>query len=38
MESALGKKVYLELRVEVRKDWRRNPKELRRLGYSDEVA
>lgn len=38
MESALGKKVYLEIRVEVRKDWRKNPKELRKLGYSDEVA
>jgi GTP-binding protein Era len=38
MEEYLGKHLFLEIRVEVRKNWRSNPKELQRLGYSDEVA
>jgi len=28
-----GRKVYLELRVKVEKDWRDNENALRRLGY-----
>ncbi|HID33835.1 MAG TPA: GTPase Era [Anaerolineae bacterium] len=34
IEAALGRKVYLELRVKVKPKWRRNPAELRRLGYA----
>ena len=36
METMLGRKVFLDLHVEVRKDWRKNPKELHKLGYSEE--
>lgn len=34
IEDLLGTRVYLELWVKVRKKWRRDEKELRRLGYS----
>lgn len=34
LEEWLGKKVYLELSVKVRKDWRDDEKTLRRFGYS----
>jgi GTP-binding protein Era len=34
IESLLGTRVYLELWVKVRKKWRRDEKELRRLGYA----
>jgi GTPase len=33
IEELLGHKVYLELWVKVREDWRSNEQELRRLGY-----
>lgn len=32
----LEQKVFLELRVKTRKDWRENPNEVRRLGYKKE--
>jgi GTPase len=35
IEALLGAKVYLDLRVKVAKDWQRNPKQLRRLGFYD---
>ena len=34
IEKFLGKKVFLELRVKVRKNWRDDPDMLRRLGYT----
>jgi GTP-binding protein Era len=34
IEALLGYKVYLDLRVKVAKDWQRDPKQLRRLGFS----
>ncbi|WP_344878268.1 GTPase Era [Allokutzneria multivorans] len=33
IEKLLGTKVYLDLRVRVAKDWQRDPKQLRRLGF-----
>jgi GTP-binding protein Era len=33
IEALLGGKVYLELHVKVRPDWRKNPADVRRLGY-----
>ncbi|QRP48400.1 GTPase Era [Amycolatopsis sp. FDAARGOS 1241] len=33
IESLLGSKVYLDLHVKVAKDWQRDPKQLRRLGF-----
>jgi GTPase len=33
VEALLGSKVYLDLRVKVAKDWQRDPKQLRRLGF-----
>ncbi len=33
IEALLGTPVYLELRVKVAKDWQRDPKQLRRLGF-----
>lgn len=33
IEALLGISVYLNLRVKVAKDWQRNPKQLRRLGF-----
>ena len=35
IEALLGTKIYLDLRVKVAKDWQRNPKQLRRLGFYD---
>jgi GTP-binding protein Era len=35
IEALLGTKVYLDLRVSVLKDWQRDPKQLRRLGFYD---
>jgi GTPase len=33
LESHLGTKVYLDLRVKLSKEWQRDPKKLERLGY-----
>ena len=33
VEALLGTKVFLDLRVKVAKDWQRDPKQLRRLGF-----
>jgi GTP-binding protein Era len=33
VEALLGSRVYLDLRVKVAKDWQRDPKQLRRLGF-----
>lgn len=33
IEQLLGTKVYLDLHVRVAKDWQRNPKQLRKLGF-----
>ncbi|MCO1577621.1 GTPase Era [Crossiella sp. SN42] len=33
IESLLGTKVYLDLHVKIAKDWQRDPKQLRRLGF-----
>ena len=33
IEALLGTKVYLDLRIKVAKDWQRDPKQLRRLGF-----
>ncbi|GAA4551042.1 GTPase Era [Amycolatopsis samaneae] len=33
IEALLGSKVYLDLHVKVAKDWQRDPKQLRRLGF-----
>jgi GTPase len=35
IEALLGSKVYLDLRVKIAKDWQRDPKQLRRLGFHD---
>jgi GTP-binding protein Era len=35
IEALLGTKVFLDLRVKVAKDWQRDPKQLRRLGFDD---
>jgi GTP-binding protein Era len=35
IEALLGTRVYLDLHVRVAKDWQRNPKQLRRLGFYD---
>ncbi|RFU38803.1 GTPase Era [Actinomadura logoneensis] len=35
IEALLGTKVYLDLRIKVLKDWQRDPKQLRRLGFYD---
>jgi GTP-binding protein Era len=35
IEAMLGTKVYLDLRIKVAKDWQRDPKQLRRLGFYD---
>lgn len=35
MERLLGTKVYLDLRVKVRKDWRRDGAQIRRFGYGE---
>ena len=33
IEALLGSRVYLDLRVKVAKDWQRDPRQLRRLGF-----
>ncbi|MDX6257663.1 MAG: GTPase, partial [Frankiales bacterium] len=33
IEALLGTKVYLDLHVKVAKDWQRDPKQLRKLGF-----
>ena len=33
IEALLGTRIYLDLRVKVAKDWQRDPKQLRRLGF-----
>jgi GTP-binding protein Era len=33
IEALLGTRVYLDLRIKVAKDWQRDPKQLRRLGF-----
>jgi GTP-binding protein Era len=33
IEALLGTKVFLDLRIKVAKDWQRDPKQLRRLGF-----
>lgn len=33
IEKLLGSKVYLDLHVKIAKDWQRDPKQLRRLGF-----
>jgi GTPase len=38
IEEMLGRKVYLDLWVKVRPDWRSNEQELRRLGYTGPSA
>ena len=35
IEALLGIRVYLDLHVRIAKDWQRNPKYLRRLGFYD---
>jgi len=35
IEALLGARVYLDLHVRIAKDWQRNPKYLRRLGFYD---
>ncbi|MBB5628793.1 GTP-binding protein Era [Sphaerisporangium krabiense] len=35
IEALLGTHVYLDLRIKVAKDWQRDPKQLRRLGFYD---
>src|SRR6202042_2625988 len=38
IEALLGTKVYLDLHVKIAKDWQRNPKQLRRLGFYDRAG
>jgi GTP-binding protein Era len=33
IEALLGRRVYLDLRIKVAKDWQRDPRQLRRLGF-----
>ena len=35
IEALLGTRVYLDLRIKVAKDWQRDPRQLRRLGFFD---
>jgi GTPase len=35
IEALLGRRVYLDLRIKVAKDWQRDPRQLRRLGFYD---
>jgi GTP-binding protein Era len=35
IEALLGAKVFLDLRIKVAKNWQRDPKQLRRLGFYD---
>ena len=38
IEALLGSHVYLDLRIKVAKDWQRDPRQLRRLGFYDDVS
>ncbi|MGH3622980.1 MAG: KH domain-containing protein, partial [Sciscionella sp.] len=33
IESLLGTRIYLDLHIKVAKEWQRDPKQLRRLGF-----
>jgi GTP-binding protein Era len=33
IEALLGSRVYLDLHVKIAKDWQRDPRQLRRLGF-----
>ena len=33
IEALLGRRVYLDLHVRVAKEWQRDPKQLRKLGF-----
>jgi GTP-binding protein Era len=33
IEQLLGRRVYLDLHVRIAKEWQRDPKQLRRLGF-----
>lgn len=35
IEGLLGSRVYLDLRIKVAKDWQRDPRQLRKLGFYD---
>jgi GTPase len=35
IEALLGTRVFLDLRIKIAKDWQRDPKQLRRLGFYD---
>ncbi len=35
IEALLGRHVFLDLRIKVAKDWQRDPRQLRRLGFDD---
>jgi GTPase len=35
IEARLGTRVFLDLRIKIAKDWQRDPKQLRRLGFYD---
>jgi GTP-binding protein Era len=35
IEALLGTRVYLDLHIKIAKDWQRDPKQLRRLGFYD---
>jgi GTPase len=35
IEALLGSQVYLDLRIKIAKDWQRDPRQLRRLGFDD---
>jgi GTPase len=35
IEALLGTRIYLDLRIKIAKDWQRDPKQLRRLGFYD---
>lgn len=37
IEALLGSKVFLDLRVRVAKDWQRDPKQLRKLGFDQQT-
>ncbi|MDA0564020.1 GTPase Era [Streptomonospora sp. S1-112] len=37
IEALLGTRVFLDLRVKVAKDWQRDPKQLRRLGFDQQT-
>ena len=35
LERLLGGRVYLDLKVKVKKDWRRDASQIRRFGYGE---